>query len=97
VPVVPATGKKIHPKKSGQNDEPFFPKNYHPKTWQDLISRPASPQTTRTRCRQGSPFFLHFKPTWGRCYDHNFLLFFPIFGGKIGVFLKKQCYDQNFA
>jgi hypothetical protein len=31
---------------------------------------------------------------WGRCYDHNFLRFFPIFGEKIGVFLKYQCYDQ---
>jgi hypothetical protein len=35
--------------------------------------------------------------TWGRCYDHNFLRFSPIFGKKIGVFLKNQCYDQNFA
>jgi hypothetical protein len=26
--------------------------------------------------------------TWGRCYDHNFLQFFPIFGEKIGVFLN---------
>jgi hypothetical protein len=34
---------------------------------------------------------------WGRCYDHNFLRFSPIFGEKIGVFLKKQCYDQIFA
>jgi hypothetical protein len=30
---------------------------------------------------------------WGRCYDHNFLRFLPIFGEKIGVFLKNQCYD----
>jgi hypothetical protein len=28
---------------------------------------------------------------WGRCYDHNFLRFFPIFGEIIGVFLKYQC------
>jgi hypothetical protein len=34
--------------------------------------------------------------SWGRCYDHNFLRFLPIFGEKIGVFLKKQCYDQFF-
>jgi hypothetical protein len=34
---------------------------------------------------------------WGRCYDHNFLRFLPIFVEKIGVFLKKQCYDQMFA
>jgi hypothetical protein len=34
---------------------------------------------------------------WGGCYDHNFLRFLPIFGKKIGVFLKNQCYDQNFA
>jgi hypothetical protein len=33
----------------------------------------------------------------GRCYDHNFLRFFPIFGEKIGVFLKYQCYDQLFS
>jgi hypothetical protein len=33
----------------------------------------------------------------GRCYDHNFLRFLPICGEKIGVFLKNQCYDQNFA
>jgi hypothetical protein len=25
---------------------------------------------------------------WGRYYDHNFLRFLPIFGEKIGVFLK---------
>jgi hypothetical protein len=33
----------------------------------------------------------------GRCYDHNFLRFSTIFSEKIGVFLKNQCYDQNFA
>jgi hypothetical protein len=31
--------------------------------------------------------------TRGRCYDHNFLRFSTIFGEKIGVFLKNQCYD----
>jgi hypothetical protein len=36
-------------------------------------------------------------PTWGRCYDHNFLRFLPTFSEKIGAFLKKQCYEQNFA
>jgi hypothetical protein len=30
-------------------------------------------------------------------YDHNFRRFWPIFGDKIGVFLKKHCYDQIFA
>jgi hypothetical protein len=35
--------------------------------------------------------------SWERCYDHNFLRFSTIFGEKIGVFLKNQCYDQNFA
>jgi hypothetical protein len=35
--------------------------------------------------------------TRGRCYDHNFLRFLTIFGGKIGVFFKNQCYVQNFA
>jgi hypothetical protein len=33
----------------------------------------------------------------GRCYDHNFLQFLPIFGKKIGIFLKNQCYEQKFA
>jgi hypothetical protein len=33
----------------------------------------------------------------GRCYDHNFLRLSTIFGERIGVFLKNQCYDQNFA
>jgi hypothetical protein len=28
----------------------------------------------------------------GRCYDHLFLRFLPIFGEKNGVFLKIQCY-----
>jgi hypothetical protein len=28
---------------------------------------------------------------------HNFLRFMPIFGGKSGVFLKNQCYDQKSA
>jgi hypothetical protein len=35
--------------------------------------------------------------SWGRCYYHNFLWFSTIFCEKIGVFLKNQCYDQNFA
>jgi hypothetical protein len=33
------------------------------------------------------PYIL-FVITRGRCYDHNFLRFFPIFGEKNGVFLK---------
>jgi hypothetical protein len=37
------------------------------------------------------------RPIWDRCYDHNFLRFSTIFGEKIGVFRKNQCYDQNFA
>jgi hypothetical protein len=41
---------------------------------------------------------LRSKPRiWGRCYDHNILRFLTIFGEKIGVFLKNQCYDQNFC
>jgi hypothetical protein len=32
--------------------------------------------------------------TWDRCCDHKFLLYLTIFGEKIGVFLKNQCYDQ---
>jgi hypothetical protein len=35
--------------------------------------------------------------TWGRCYDHNFLLFFPIFGGKNGVFPKADVMINFFA
>jgi hypothetical protein len=35
--------------------------------------------------------------TRGRCYDHNCLQFLTIFGEKIGVFLKYQCYDQLFS
>jgi hypothetical protein len=34
---------------------------------------------------------------WGRCYDHNYLRFLPIFGEKIGVFLKNHCYDPIFC
>jgi hypothetical protein len=41
--------------------------------------------------------FPHTLETWGQCYDHNFLRFSTIFDEKIGVFLKNQCYDQNFA
>jgi hypothetical protein len=33
----------------------------------------------------------------GRCYDHNFLRIWTIFGEKIDVFLKNQCYDQFFS
>jgi hypothetical protein len=33
----------------------------------------------------------------GRCYDHNFLRFLPIFSEKIGVFLKNHCYDHIFC
>jgi hypothetical protein len=28
---------------------------------------------------------------WGQCYDHNFLLVLPLFGGKKYDFIKKQC------
>jgi hypothetical protein len=38
----------------------------------------------------------YMSPIGGRCYDHNFLRFSPIFGEKIVVFLKNQCYDQFF-
>jgi hypothetical protein len=33
----------------------------------------------------------------GRCYEHNFLRFLPIFDEKNGVFLINQCYDPNFT
>jgi hypothetical protein len=39
-------------------------------------------------------FFGQSVITRGRCYDHNFLRFSPIFGEKIGVFIKYQCFDQ---
>jgi hypothetical protein len=35
--------------------------------------------------------------SWGRCYDHNFLRFLPIFGETIGIFLNNQCCDHIFA
>jgi hypothetical protein len=35
--------------------------------------------------------------TWGRCYEHNFLRFLPIFGEKIGFFLKKKQILQTLA
>jgi hypothetical protein len=51
--------------------------------------------TTTPRCS------CKFRSRWigsrGRCYDHNFLRFLTIFGEQISVFLKSQCYDQNFA
>jgi hypothetical protein len=37
---------------------------------------------------------------WGRCYDHNFLQFFPIFGKKLAFFLNTNIMIklfQNFA
>jgi hypothetical protein len=43
------------------------------------------------------PRTVKFCTIWGRCYDHNFQRFLPIFGEKFGAVLKKQCYDQNFA
>jgi hypothetical protein len=45
----------------------------------------------RRRCRRcRSPGTSHgpSTPTWGRCYDYNFLRFLPIFGERIGVFLR---------
>jgi hypothetical protein len=39
----------------------------------------------RVLCRH--PFqVISGQMSWGRCYDHKFLLFFPIFVEKIGVF-----------
>jgi hypothetical protein len=35
--------------------------------------------------------------SWDRRYDHNFLRFLTIFGEKIGVFIKNQCYDELFS
>jgi hypothetical protein len=38
--------------------------------------------------------------TWGRCYDHNFLRFFPIFGEKLAFFLYTNVminFFQNLA
>jgi hypothetical protein len=37
---------------------------------------------------------------WGRCYDHNFLRFSPIFGEKIGDLLNTKAminFFQNLA
>jgi hypothetical protein len=33
----------------------------------------------------------------GRCCDHNFLRFLPIFGEKMMFFSENQCYDNNYA
>jgi hypothetical protein len=41
--------------------------------------------------------YIHLSTSRDLCYDHNFLRFLTIFGEKIGVFLKNQCYDQIFA
>jgi hypothetical protein len=30
------------------------------------------------------------RPIWGRCYDHNFLRFSPIFGEKMAFFSKNN-------
>jgi hypothetical protein len=35
--------------------------------------------------------------TGGRCCDHNFLRFLPIFGEQIGVFSKTNVMFKNFA
>jgi hypothetical protein len=35
--------------------------------------------------------------TRGRCYDHKFLRFLPIFGEKIGVFSKTNVMIKIFA
>jgi hypothetical protein len=35
--------------------------------------------------------------TWGRCYDHNFLRFLPIFGTKLAFFLNTNHIFQNLA
>jgi hypothetical protein len=45
----------------------------------------------------GRFFYKLIRSPWGRCYDHNFLRFLPIFGEKIGVFSKNQCCDQLFS
>jgi hypothetical protein len=43
------------------------------------------------------PNMIHKIDSRGRCCDHNLLRFLTIFGEKIGVFLKNQCYDKKFA
>jgi hypothetical protein len=48
-------------------------------------------------CPKICPKQFHKIGSSGQCYDHNFLRFLPIFGEKIGVFLKNQCYDPIFA
>jgi hypothetical protein len=30
----------------------------------------------------------------GRCYDHKFRRFLPIFGEHFGVYVNNQCYDK---
>jgi hypothetical protein len=47
-----------------------------------------------TEMNEKTDFTLIILATCGRCFDHNFQRFLPIFGEKIGVFLKSQYYDQ---
>jgi hypothetical protein len=52
-------------------------------------------------CRLGLLYGRFFqkgiRSPWGRCYDHNFLRFSPIFVAKNGAFLKNKCNYQFFA
>jgi hypothetical protein len=41
--------------------------------------------------------FIYGPETWGRCYDHNFLRFFPIFGKKLTFFSKTNVMIKFFA
>jgi hypothetical protein len=54
------------------------------------------PKVNNRPLGENSPNLVTLPGTGGRCYDHNFLRFFPIFGEKIGVFLENQCYDLFF-
>jgi hypothetical protein len=54
-------------------------------------------QTYKKWCMGGDTTFTSSANNiWGRCYDHNFLRFSPIFGEKIGVFLKKLMLWSHF-
>jgi hypothetical protein len=37
------------------------------------------------------------RQTWGRCYDHNFLRFLPMFGKKLSFFSKTNAMITIFA
>jgi hypothetical protein len=66
------------------------------KNWRFSLKKATfTPNFRQFLCRKY--FKNHNIGSWGRCYDQNILRFSTIFGEKMGVFLKNQCYDQFFS